>query len=113
MLAPARPFQSRAALSRVELEMKFGETAQLIRGLVLIAPRIGGTVRAFADPDVVRGGKEGLDRDAALRPSQRSPGTGVDPATERDVLPRISAVDLKLVGILEPPRVTVCRPRQQ
>ena len=43
----------------------------------------------------------------AFGPRERRAGTGVDAVAERDVLARVRAVELELVGALEAARVAV------
>jgi len=65
-------------------------------------------VLGLRDPDVSHAVEQALDTDAHLRPSQRSPGTCVDPVPEGEVVTGIGTVDDELVGTLEPARITAC-----
>src|SRR5262249_2865047 len=54
-----------------------------------------------------------LEADPRLRARQGTTGARVHPATEREVLAHVLAVDTELGGALEPNRVAVCRTVQQ
>ena len=67
----------------------------------------------LGDRDVRRAVEELIDRDPALGAGEWRAGTGVDAVPEGNVLARVPAVDVELVGIGEHPRIAVARARYE
>ena len=87
--------------------MEPAQAAQDVRRRVLVAAGAGRAVLGFGDPDVGEAVEDALEADARFGARERRARTGVDAVTERDVLPRVRAVDVELVGVLEAAGIAV------
>ena len=80
---------------------------------VVIAPGLGRPVLLLVDRDVTRPVEQPVQRHLALGACKRRARTRVDPESERDVLARVGAVDVELVGVLERAWIPVAGTRRE
>src|SRR5258708_5342544 len=97
---------------RGEREVQVAEPSQDVGRLEGVAPPVRRSMLGFTDRDVRHPVQDALDRDPALDSGQRRTGAGMHAAGERHVFADVLAVQLELVRVLEPARVTIGRTGQ-